>query len=92
VLDPRRRPRLHQEPLARSGVRVGAEELDRDRSGQHRVLGQVDLPGRALAEPAQHHEIVELLGRLERRHPAHTGRSEILSGARHGLMYVSAGT
>ena len=84
MLDPCRGPRLHQEPLPRGRLGCSTDELDRDRPRQHRVLGEVDLAGRALPEPAQDHVIVELLGRLESRGRAGgTRRHEILSATRH---------
>jgi hypothetical protein len=71
----RLRRRRAGRPTLASAIRVGADELERDRPDQHRVLPPGRRSGRALAGPAPHHEVVELLGRLDAATPPRPGEA-----------------
>ncbi len=65
MLQARDRPRFQQESLLLLAVRIeGVDELDRDRSIQDRVLGQIHSPHRASADAALELVTVEFGGRL----------------------------
>ena len=71
VLQPRRRPRLEREPLARALVEM-RDELDRDEPIEHAIVGEPHAAHAAL--PERPHELVLVeLGRrrrgLTRRNP-----------------------
>jgi hypothetical protein len=63
MLEPRRRARLEQEPLAGRGVRLErGDELHRDRAGEHGVMCEEHTPHRTVPELALDHVVIEFLG------------------------------